>query len=224
MANPVAGSRSSLTTLFGCYRNLNLGSVPPARPTMIPRPYELTSMAGATGSHHLSRVRMSRTRCLADPRRSADSDRHTEVYGEFLGYTVFISHSIKDRFIARQVADLIETAGREHGIDTFLDEKDIEYGGSIPDEIRQQIRNCGELVVLLSEYSVDRPWVLIEIGAAWVLEKRIVAVMDKLSPDQMPDVIAPYRGVDLNDVQAYVRELVDRIAAGGPHTDKGEIS
>lgn len=117
-----------------------------------------------------------------------------------MGYTVFISHSAKDRFIAQQVAVLIEEAGRDHGIKTFLDEKDIEFGGSIPERIRQAIRDCGELVVLLSEYSIDRPWVLIEIGAAWVLEKRIVAIIDKLSPDQMPDVIAPYRAVDLNDV------------------------
>ncbi len=136
-------------------------------------------------------------------------------------YTVFISHSTKDRFIAQQVARLIQEAGGDRGIETFLDEKDIEFGGSIPERIRQEIRDCGELVVLLSEYSVDRPWVLIEIGAAWVLEKRIVAVMDKLSPDQMPDVIAPYRAVDLNDVQAYVDELVGR-APG--NIEKGETS
>ena len=140
-----------------------------------------------------------------------------------MAHTVFISHSTKDRFIAQRVAQLIEEAGREHEIETFLDEKDIEFGGSIPERIRQEIRECGELVVLLSEYSVDRPWVLVEIGAAWVLEKRIVAVMDKLSPDQMPDVIADYRAVDLNDVQNYVDELVGRVAPDpGAGPEKGE--
>lgn len=113
-------------------------------------------------------------------------------------YTVFISHSAKDRFAARQISSMIEERGRDLGLRTFVDEKDIEYGGSIPDTIRQAIRECGELVVLLSQYSKDRPWVLIEIGAAWVLEKRIVTVVDKISPDQMPDVIAPHRAVDLN--------------------------
>jgi hypothetical protein len=127
-----------------------------------------------------------------------------------LGYTVFISHSTKDRFIAQQVAGLIQEAGGGLGIETFLDERDIEFGGSIPERVSREIRDCGELVVLLSESSVDRPWVLIEIGAAWVLEKRIVAVMDKLSPDQVPDVIAPYRAVDLNEVQDYIDELVGR--------------
>lgn len=119
------------------------------------------------------------------------------------------------------MAELIEEAGQHHGIATFLDEKDIEFGGSIPERVRQAIRDCGELVVLLSEYSVDRPWVLVEIGAAWVLEKRIVAVMDKPSPDQMPDVITPYRAVDLNDVRDYVDELVGRASAES-HEGEGE--
>ncbi len=130
-------------------------------------------------------------------------------------YTIFISHSTKDRFIARQVSNLIDDRGRERGLKTFLDEKDIEFGGSIPEEIREAIRGCEELVVLLSEYSVDRPWVLVEIGAAWILEKRIVAVIDKISPDQMPDVIASYKAVDLNEVERYIDELVARVEEGG---------
>ena len=50
----------------------------------------------------------------------------------FVGYTVFISHPTKDRVIAQQVAGLIQEAGGERGIETFLDEKNIEFGGSIP--------------------------------------------------------------------------------------------
>lgn len=129
--------------------------------------------------------------------------------------TMFISHSTKDRFIARQVSNLIEDKGRDRGLQTFLDEKDIEFGDSIPEEIREAIRDCEELVVLISEYSIDRPWVLVEIGAAWVLEKRIVAVIDKISPDRMPDVIASYKAVDLNEIERYVDELVARIEKGG---------
>ena len=54
-----------------------------------------------------------------------------------------------------------------------------------------------------------------------MLEKRIVAVMDKISPDQMPDVIADYRAVDLNDVQDYIDEIVGRVATD---PEKGETS
>ena len=46
-------------------------------------------------------------------------------------YLVFISHSSKDRWIARQMARLIE----ERDIKTFLDEKDIQGGDLISESI-----------------------------------------------------------------------------------------
>jgi len=126
-------------------------------------------------------------------------------------YLVFISHSEKDRWIARQMAALIEERGRKHGIKAFLDEKDIQGGESIPDSIRKNIQECREFVVLLSRYSVKRPWVLIEIGAAWALEKRIVAITDKVTPEEMPAIIAPYKAIDLNEYDKYVEQLVNRV-------------
>lgn len=128
-------------------------------------------------------------------------------------YLVFISHSTKDRWIARQAAKLIE--GRGHGIKTFLDEKDIEGGESIPESIRQNIQRCHEFLVLLSRNSIDRPWVLMEIGAAWALEKRIIAITDKVTPEEMPDIIAPYKAIDLNSFDDYLEQLLKRVKATG---------
>ena len=51
---------------------------------------------------------------------------------------------------------------------------------------------------------------LIEIGAAWVLGKRIVAIIDKVSPEEMPDVIAPYKAIDLNNFDEYLEQLMNR--------------
>ncbi len=48
-------------------------------------------------------------------------------------YLVFISHSSKDRWIARQMARLIE----ERDIKTFLDEKDIQGGDLISESIKR---------------------------------------------------------------------------------------
>jgi len=125
-------------------------------------------------------------------------------------YLVFISHSTKDRWIARQMAALIEEGGREYGVRTFLDEKDIAGGDSIPESIRRNIQECSEFVVLLSRYSIDRPWVLIEIGAAWALGKRIVAIIDKVTPEEMPDIIASYKAIDLNSFDHYLEQLFNR--------------
>ena len=108
------------------------------------------------------------------------------------------------------MANLIEEKGKKCGVKTFLDEKDIESGESIPESIRQNLQECSEFLVLLIRYSIDRPWVLIEIGATWVLGKRIVAIIDKVTPEEMPDIITPYRAMDLNSFDEYLEQLFKR--------------
>jgi hypothetical protein len=83
-----------------------------------------------------------------------------------VGYRVFLSHSHKDRWIARQCARLIDEAAKPR-VAVFFDEKDIEGGQSIPDSVRTGIEECDEFVVLMSRYSISSPWVLAEMGAAW---------------------------------------------------------
>ena len=63
--------------------------------------------------------------------------RETQIKKKYL---VFISHSTRDRWIARQMAAMIEEKGREYGVMTFLDERDIAGGDSIPDSIRKNIQ------------------------------------------------------------------------------------
>ena len=53
-------------------------------------------------------------------------------------YRVFLSHSHKDSWIARQCARLIEEGGKAH-VRVFVDEKDIEGGQSIPESVRKHI-------------------------------------------------------------------------------------
>jgi TIR domain-containing protein len=122
-------------------------------------------------------------------------------------FLVFISHSTKDRWIARQIARLLEAAG---DIKTFLDERDIKVGDSIPESIRTSIQQCDEFLVLLTRNSINRPWVLIEISAAWGQGKRIIAVIDKVPPEEMPEIMLPYKAVDLNDLEEYIKQVVER--------------
>lgn len=130
-------------------------------------------------------------------------------------YLIFISHSSKDHWIAKQINSLILQNCQALGTNTFLDEKDIEGGDLISEMIREKIRKCDEFLVLLSKYSINRTWVLVEIGAAWVLGKRIIAITDKVSPDEMPEIITPYKAIDLNNFDDYIAQLTSRIKATG---------
>ena len=125
-------------------------------------------------------------------------------------YHVFISHSFKDRWIAQQMSRLILALGKQTKVSTFLDEKDIKGGDSIPEAIRENIAACDEFVVLITRNSCARPWVLTEIGAAWGQRKLIVALIDQVLPNEMPEVIAAYKAIDLNDFDQYLAQLLVR--------------
>ena len=125
-------------------------------------------------------------------------------------YVIFVSHSTKDRWIARRIAELLEAGGRKYGVAAFLDERDIQVGDSIPDTIRDNIKECSEFLVLLSKNSIDRPWVLIEISAAWGHGKRIIAVIDKVTPEEMPEIMLPYKAIDLNSLDEYIGQMLVR--------------
>ena len=125
-------------------------------------------------------------------------------------YLVFISHSSRDQWVARQMARVIEETGRQYSVKTFLDEKDIESGDHIHESIRDSIRDCDEFMVLLTRASASRPWVLIEIGAAWSQGKRVVAVMEDVTPAELPDILLPYKQVDINKFDELVSDIMRR--------------
>src|SRR5437667_9828379 len=76
-------------------------------------------------------------------------------------YLVFISHSSRDQWVARQMARTIEGKGRQYRVKSFLDEKDLESGDHIHESIRDSIRDCDEFMVLLTRRSGSPAWVLI---------------------------------------------------------------
>jgi hypothetical protein len=75
---------------------------------------------------------------------------------------LFISYSHEDK----QVAYDIERICEQFGIGCFRDEKNISWGASINDSVRQGLRDCSHLVVVVSPASVTSPWVAYEVGRA----------------------------------------------------------
>src|SRR5919205_2158601 len=73
-------------------------------------------------------------------------------------YTVFISHSSKERWIAGQIPKEIEALGAK----TWLDIKDLRGGDEIKRSIKRGIRASQEAVVLLSAHSIISQWVVYE--------------------------------------------------------------
>ena len=124
-------------------------------------------------------------------------------------YQVFVSHATADKWIAKVICDRIE----ETGATTFRDDRDIAGGDDIPEEIRRQIKQSKEMVVLLTPQSVNRVWVTLELGAAWGWSKliRIILVMYHVPVDPIPDMFKNKKAISLNDFDQYVTELENRV-------------
>lgn len=81
---------------------------------------------------------------------------------------VFLSHSSKDKEFAWQLnASLIAA-----GVDTFLDEKNILVGESIPEKLYEGIASSTHLIYIISENSIKSKWVQEELSIAKMLEKQ----------------------------------------------------
>jgi hypothetical protein len=70
-------------------------------------------------------------------------------------FTVFLSHSSRDKEIVRRIDRQLKSAG----FGTWLDENDIPFGKSISTEIQNGIDHSDIILVFLSEYSVSSKWV-----------------------------------------------------------------
>jgi TIR domain len=124
-------------------------------------------------------------------------------------YVVFISHATNDKWLATVLCEKIEEVGAR----TFRDDRDINGGDDISDQIRDAIVASSEVLVLLTPDSIDRIWVHLEIGAAWGLgpDKRISVVLCHVGIDPIPAMLKSKKAIPINQFPAYLHELKARV-------------
>jgi hypothetical protein len=124
-------------------------------------------------------------------------------------YDVFLSYSQRDDTIARELAAKF----KEAGLRCFLAEKDIEAGEQFEAKIREAIRSSDRLVVLITPRARNSWWVKFEVGAAWALEKELIAALMFVKASNLIEPIRKYqaRRVETPDqIIAFVNELAGR--------------
>lgn len=123
-------------------------------------------------------------------------------------YVIFLSHSTIDKYIAIKMTEDIEN----ETIRCFRDDKDIDSGDSITDEIINGIANADELIILLTPNSCKSDWVKLELGVALGHHKKVTAVryiVDAAGiPNQLKDVKCPM----LNDFDRVCSDIQKRAA------------
>ncbi len=161
----------------------------------------------------LRRQKVGLATCPADASAASglapDDGRSTKIKPHE-GYQVFVSHATADKWIAKVLCEKLEAVGAL----TFRDDRDIDGADDIPDRLRDEIGRSQELVVLLTPKSVSRPWVLTEVGGAWIRSIRIVAIRYHIEVDAIPATIKSKKSIDLNQIDEYLAEVEMRVKGG----------
>jgi hypothetical protein len=132
--------------------------------------------------------------------------------GDSANRLVFISHSGKDTWIAKQIAREVSQCGAT----PFLDEADVEVGEDFEESILSFLEQAHELLVLLTPWALDRPYVWAEIGAAWGRRIPIVGILHGMSATEfqsrpgVPIFLKKRDLLDINNIELYFQQLKAR--------------
>lgn len=128
-------------------------------------------------------------------------------------HVVFVSHSGQDAWVAKKIATEIERLGAK----VFLDALDIEVGSDFEEEILASLNKADELVVLMTPWAMQRPYVWAELGVAWGRKLPIVVLLHGMTPGEfqskpeVPVFLKKRNLLDLNSVDGYFAELRERL-------------
>jgi hypothetical protein len=124
-----------------------------------------------------------------------------------------VSHSSQDTWIAKQIAREIEARGAT----PFLDEAQVDAGADFEEDILNFLERAHELVVLLTPWALERPYVWAEIGAAWGRRIPIVALLLGITATELqsrpgiPVLLKKRDPLQLNEIEVYLDQLSGRI-------------
>lgn len=98
---------------------------------------------------------------------------------------IFLSYSNQDSNIAKN----LYASFKKTGASCFMAEKDISAGELWEERIRQELITSDWVVILVTPRSKNRLWVAAEAGAAWVLNKKLVAALMFVDPNELIEPI-----------------------------------
>ena len=96
-------------------------------------------------------------------------------------------------------------------------------GADFEEDIREFLDQADELVVLFTPWSLERPYVWVEIGAAWIRRIPIIVLLLGISPAEFqvrpnaPVFLKKRDIISLNAVDQYLSQLRGRAESEKTH-------
>lgn len=119
---------------------------------------------------------------------------------------VFVSFNPADRLVVDDLTRRLD----EKGV-SFIASSRGEQGEGAED-VRAGIAAAALVLSVVSPSSVNDPWVLCEMGAAWALDRPILPGRLDVEPDELPDLMASYQSRPVAS-DAAREQLVDELDA-----------
>jgi hypothetical protein len=124
---------------------------------------------------------------------------------------IFVSHSHPDKPLVDALKKLIESIFKNSVLLSISSEKAEEEGVEAGEEwkkwIHEKITECDIMLVVMTPYSVQRPWVMIEVGFAQGKDKVIVPILFGLGGNAIPPPLQDLQAVQGDEKQDVLRVL-----------------
>lgn len=134
--------------------------------------------------------------------------------------SVFLSHSSKDKFFARKLAEGLTN----RGVTVWIDEAELRIGDSLIDKISGAIQESDYVAAVLSHNSVSSNWVQKELQLAMTKEiggKQVVVLPIMIDRCEIPPFLADKLYADFTDVDDFdapMERLLHAIGVSIPTT------
>ncbi len=140
--------------------------------------------------------------------------------------TIFISHSSKDRPLAKALVDCLEACLDlpEDAIRcTSVAGYSLAPGDAADEVLRDNLERCRVVIGLLTEESLKSMYVIMELGAAWGLRKTVCGVLaDNVDFGRIPGPMSRLQAIKASD-EAGVHSLLDAVASSTGHDLKKRV-
>ena len=124
-----------------------------------------------------------------------------------MGTTVFVSYARSDQALAEQLFRTLRTLP----VEAWSDDQ-LRAGENWSEVLRSRLRDSEYFLLLLTPKTLESSWVQQELGAAWALGKRMIAVVtDRRLLDKLPVELAGVQTLTVNEMDK-LEDIIQRVA------------
>lgn len=118
---------------------------------------------------------------------------------------VFLSYSSKDQ----RYANMLLSEFEKNGI-VCSEYRQLIPGESFPDFIKSQFIKSREVCILFSKNCSSSEWIQRELGASWILGKKVTPVLIGTANEKLPEILSTIKSVRFNEIKSYISAIKDR--------------